>query len=104
MITVKFFERNDRYAISASGHANYAPFGQDIVCAGISVLMESLSNYLDEYAKDYNWHILENRIDDNGDMNIEVLDTKGEMYYMFKMVEKGIESISMQYPAFVKIY
>ena len=32
-------------SISASGHAGYAPAGQDIVCAGVSALLETLAMY-----------------------------------------------------------
>ena len=103
MITVKFFEKNDRYGISANGHAGYAPKGQDIVCAGFSTLMYSLSNYLDEHAKDYNWHVLENVVDEDEDMNIEVLDKTGELYNLFKMTMEAIENLEIQYPAFIKI-
>ena len=28
--------------LSVKGHANYAPAGQDIVCAGASILMQAL--------------------------------------------------------------
>ena len=38
--------RGDRYYLSAVGHAGYNP-GQDIVCAGVSAILESLSIYLD---------------------------------------------------------
>ena len=34
-------ERN-KDSIKLSGHANYAPAGQDIVCAGVSVLIQTL--------------------------------------------------------------
>ncbi len=34
-------ERN-KDSIKMRGHANYAPIGQDIVCAGVSVLIQTL--------------------------------------------------------------
>ena len=37
--------------LEASGHAGYAPAGQDIVCAGASTLMQALvSHYLFDHA------------------------------------------------------
>ena len=34
--------RRDKYKIKITGHAGYAPIGQDIVCAGISALVQTL--------------------------------------------------------------
>ena len=31
----------------AEGHAGFAPFGEDIVCAGVSALLETLALYAD---------------------------------------------------------
>lgn len=44
MITVTFFE--DRYRMEVTGHAMFAPTGQDIVCAAASVLAFALSEYM----------------------------------------------------------
>lgn len=38
--------------ITITGHAGYAPRGQDIVCAGVSVLVETLAASLEELTKD----------------------------------------------------
>ena len=36
-----FYER-ERHFLTARGHANYAPVGQDIVCAAVSALLYAL--------------------------------------------------------------
>ena len=38
MTSIKVDQRDSHFTIEISGHANYAPKGQDIVCAGISLL------------------------------------------------------------------
>lgn len=38
MIVIEY----DKDSIKLRGHANYAPAGQDIVCAGVSVLIQTL--------------------------------------------------------------
>lgn len=38
MIVIEY----DKDSIKMRGHANYAPIGQDIVCAGVSVLIQTL--------------------------------------------------------------
>lgn len=35
------YER-EQYRLTARGHAGFAPYGQDIVCAGVSALMQTL--------------------------------------------------------------
>ena len=49
MIEVKYFERGDRFSISAIGHANSAPHGQDLVCASVSTILQALAIYLEKY-------------------------------------------------------
>lgn len=38
--------------ITIKGHANYAPHGQDIVCAGVSVLVQTLIQSIEELTAD----------------------------------------------------
>lgn len=46
MIEAGFFKREDGFCVVISGHANYAPEGQDIVCASVSALLYGLIGYL----------------------------------------------------------
>lgn len=48
MIRCQYVRRN--HMISISGHAGYAPKGQDIVCAGVSAIEYSLIKWLDTMA------------------------------------------------------
>ncbi len=49
MTTVRVFRREGTIAaVIAEGHAGYAPSGQDIVCAGVSVLMQCLQVGLED--------------------------------------------------------
>ena len=38
--------------ITVKGHADYAPIGQDIVCAGVSVLVQTLIQSMEEICTD----------------------------------------------------
>lgn len=40
----------ERYSIKATGHANYAPYGQDIVCAAASTLIQTLALCIEGYS------------------------------------------------------
>ncbi len=52
MITIKlFYQENILVGIESSGHSGFAEKGYDIVCAAVSVLMQSLVLGLREIAK-----------------------------------------------------
>lgn len=41
-----------KWSIEITGHAGYAPHGQDIVCAGVSTLVQTLVQSIDELTND----------------------------------------------------
>lgn len=47
MITIIYNEKEKDMILQASGHAEYAPKGQDIVCAAVSALMQTLAYSVD---------------------------------------------------------
>ena len=47
MIRIRVTEREGGFTVSAFGHAGYAPHGQDIVCAGVSALLQAYLDYLE---------------------------------------------------------
>lgn len=47
MITIIYDEKEKDMILQASGHAEYAPKGQDIVCAAVSALMQTLAYSVD---------------------------------------------------------
>lgn len=104
MVTITFYEHKGRYAIKAQGHAYYAEPGRDIVCAGVTVLLQSLSMYL-EATEGEGFRILENK-QELGDNNIEVIleDKNNDVIpNLFYMTISGLESIANTYPNYVKI-
>ena len=47
MIQITYNEMGDMMFLRAEGHAEFAPKGQDIVCAAVSALMQTLAYSLD---------------------------------------------------------
>ncbi|MBQ4561438.1 MAG: ribosomal-processing cysteine protease Prp [Clostridia bacterium] len=41
---IEAFYDSDNLSLTLMGHADYAPYGQDIVCAGVSTLVYTLIN------------------------------------------------------------
>lgn len=52
MIKITVGISKEHIAIKCVGHANYNTCGQDIVCAGVSVLLQTLCYSLEELTKD----------------------------------------------------
>jgi uncharacterized protein YsxB (DUF464 family) len=102
MIKIKFFERKHRYAISTTGHAEYAPKGWDIVCAGVSALMQSYGNYVTDHENARSWKVLEARLEE-GDSNVEVIDADDSIKELFYMTMEGLEDIQKAYPGNITI-
>ena len=103
MIDIYLTEKNIRYGIKAVGHADYAPKGQDIVCAGVSTLIQAYGNYIEQLAEYDKVKILEVKLDE-GDINVEALDTKHNIKHMYRMVMSGLCDLAAMYPENIKMH
>ena len=54
MVTVRIFrnKQGDIIRFQLSGHAGFAPAGEDIVCAAVSMLVINTINSIEEFTKD----------------------------------------------------
>lgn len=100
MIDIYFYEKNIRYGIKAVGHAGYAPKGQDIVCAAVSALLQAYGNYIDQLAEYEKVKVLEVKLDE-GDINVEALDTRHNIKHMYRMVMSGLCDLACMYPGYI---
>ncbi|MCH4886664.1 ribosomal-processing cysteine protease Prp [Acidaminobacter sp. JC074] len=108
MTEVTVLIKDSIVSIEADGHAGFADHGEDIVCAAISVLMQTAVNSLEKVAG-----IPENRIilemDEDGYMYLEkpakldeAMDVKAEI--VLQTVLTGLEGIAEAYPQYIKLY
>lgn len=49
MIRATFLSKNNVYSLTVFGHANYAEYGEDIVCASVSALTTATVNEMAKY-------------------------------------------------------
>lgn len=92
MICVEY--RYMQTEMKISGHAEYAPEGQDIVCAGVSALFGALAIHpLTELIEDEHWRVV--RPQEGLDAALQVL---------FLGILDAIKDISEQYPEHVQVY
>ena len=90
MIRVRAGERR----ITVSGHAGYAPAGQDIVCAAVSALTYALAGYLEETGQAARSDIR------RGYADIEGAEGCGAA---FALVRCGMEQLATAYPGCVEM-
>ena len=92
-----------KYEIRVCGHAGAAPYGQDIVCSGVSALVLALVEML-ERCKD---ELTEYDVTvENGNAHINVVprtEFERELAGAFFAIRCGFENIALLYPQFVNI-
>lgn len=95
MTRVRYEIWEDEFILECKGHAGYADAGNDIVCAGISTLVQTLTSYLPE-------------ITDKEEIKI----SSGEVFCMakgaealtcFKMILAGLRMLESSYPQYLQI-
>lgn len=92
--------------LTAEGHAGAGTVGNDIVCAGISVLTQTLLHVLID-AKDRGRTKLQWQIDEKeGLLQIDANPyemNRYEVWSYFRMAAFGLRAIAKQYPEYIKI-
>lgn len=78
------------------GHADYAPCGQDIVCAGASALTFTLASYLSDNREQFSK--LDIKLDDPGECLIFFEGTTETAQAVFDSYIKGYEMLAERYP------
>jgi len=85
--------------ITVSGHSGYAPPGQDIVCAAISTLTQTLAASVDELTND--------RIQSDIRQGYAVIRYKEDLSEQGKLLIRsffiGVSGVASAYPEHVKI-
>lgn len=88
--------------MSISGHAGYAPAGQDIVCSAVSILSMALENMVIDHAESMQPKIHRK----NGERKISCSPTKGNTRRcttIFDTIYGGFELLAMNYPDHVQV-
>ena len=93
MITATFKKRSNQFvSYSVKGHANYAPNGQDIVCAGVSALYTAVTNVLIE----------QHDAALDGDDTVQ-LGSINDSQYIVAVLHMNLVEIAKEYPDYVEI-
>ena len=99
MVKAKYTVEGDIHTLTLLGHANYAEYGKDIVCAGVSSLVQALIGWIEENS----WKC-ECVSTDPSDGEIIISAVGGEdTAAVFYMTAIGLEQIAYSYPDHVQI-
>lgn len=105
MIRVRVTPRAEGLEVLAEGHADYAPRGQDVVCAGVSALLFCYLSYMDSLppiatAEGASTLEQEQR---EGYLWIRTRGWEGRDRDAWRVVEAGLALLAEAYPAFVSM-
>lgn len=84
--------------IKMSGHANYAEHGKDIVCAGVSALVQTLIQSIEELTADQIQYSMQ-----PGTVDIKFGDLSEHAQLLVSSFFVGVEMIASEYPNNIKL-
>lgn len=94
-----------KLTMRAEGHAGYAPAGQDIVCAAVSCLMQTLANKVEAAAR--SGRLLTSCVQHGETFVVQALPKSGPNALMvaswFDFVEEGLRALAEAYPDNVEL-
>ena len=99
MVKAKYTVEGDIHTLTVIGHANYAEYGKDIVCAGVSALVQALVSWIEENS----WKVDCISIDPKDGEVIISCEGGEEIAAVYNMTTLGLEQIANSYPDYVQI-
>ena len=100
MTKVEIFKEGDAYRrIVISGHALYAEYGQDVVCAGISTVVTGICNALEELTSYDTSRI----IFKEGYVEIPHLTDDEKVQWTIDVLVIELQTIEKSYPDYIEI-
>ena len=105
MIKIEMMDTDKGYSLAASGHAGYAPAGQDIVCAAVSVLAQTLANKVEAAAR--SGRLLTSCVQHGETFVVKALPKPGpnalRVASWFDFVEEGLRALAEEHPDNVEL-
>ena len=96
-ITVKRDRNKTVREIEINGHAGYAEYGQDVICAAVSALALNMANSVEAFTED---HFVGSVSEDGGSFRFSFPDTiSPESQLLMKSLILGLQNIRDEYGA-----
>ena len=99
MVNAKYTVEDNIHTLVVLGHANYDEYGKDIVCAGISSLVQALIGWIEENSYKANCISVSPK---EGEV---IISCEGgeDIAALFQMVSLGLGQIADVYPDHIQI-
>ena len=101
MIKVKYIAEENTHTLTVLGHADYAEYGKDIVCAGVSALVQALIGWIEDSPFSVECDCLS--IDEQSGEVIISCEGAEDTAAVFYMTAIGLAQIAESYPNHVLI-
>jgi uncharacterized protein YsxB (DUF464 family) len=102
-VEIAFDKLDNIYGYKVSGHAGYKPHGEDIVCAGVSVLAQTAILGLEQYApKQFTFSIEDGLLECALSQAIDE-ETFEKTQIILNTLLKGLLSLEHSYGKFIRI-
>ena len=99
MVNARYRVEDNTHTLTVYGHANYGEYGKDIVCAGVSSIVQALIGWIEEnYYK-----VICISVDPKEGEVIIACDGGEEVAAVFQMASIGLRQIADSYPDHVQI-
>lgn len=99
MVRATYAVEENKHTLTVAGHANYGEYGKDIVCAGISALVQALIGWIEESP----WKAECISVDTKEGEVIISCEGGEDVAAVFYMASIGLEQIADSYPDHMQI-
>ena len=101
IIDIGLYADSEKFSLEAEGHACYGPYGEDIVCAAVSILCDTLKKRCRELEYEGEAEII-NEESSVGLQRLEVKAAPGSAAReAFNTVAAGLDMLEYSYPRYV---
>ena len=99
MVRARYRAEDNRHTLTVLGHANYGEYGKDIVCAGVSALVQALIGWIEENS----WKAECISVDPKDGEVVIACEGGEDVAAVFYMASIGLAQIADSYPDYVQI-
>ncbi|MDE6013382.1 MAG: ribosomal-processing cysteine protease Prp [Anaeroplasmataceae bacterium] len=100
MAVYNVVRKENEAILEIKGHANYGPYGTDIVCSSISTACIFTANLIEKLNLGYNVIDL---VCDEGYFRLQIKTTDFVSNAIFENLEAMLEDVAKQYPKYLKL-
>lgn len=101
MTSVELIYLNDGCVLECRGHANFAPHGQDIVCAGVSALCIAFLQRMQTLEAEGVAHLVKQHVVD-GELSMEIVFSEERVSRM--IAQSAVETAAAGFRALAEMY